>query len=196
VPKTEWGAPIEQSSSEKAASVKERFEKAILSDEKYCLGSYVFLWGQKQERTPTWYGLFTENGEEMSAIDVMHYFWNDNTYPDNRAPEISEVSLNQKMATENIKVMPGAELSLTYKVKDPDGDQLSIRFEVMREATILGDGGDFEPRPEAFNNLLVSSKDGSLSFRAPEEKGHYRAFLYVLDGHNHAATVNIPFMVN
>lgn len=196
VPKTSWGAPIEQTSSEKAASIKERYEQVILADEKYCLGSYIFLWGQKQERTPTWYGLFTENGEEMQSIDVMHYFWNDRTHPDNRAPEITDVKINQLAAIENIKVEPGEELTLTYEVYDPDGDELNIRFEVIKEATVLGDGGDHEPRPEAFNNLLIAAKDGVVSFRAPGQTGPYRAFLYVLDGNNHAATVNIPFFVN
>ena len=28
----------------------------------------------------------TEDGEETGAIDIMHYFWNDNRHPDNRAP--------------------------------------------------------------------------------------------------------------
>jgi len=39
-------------------------------DNKLCLGSYVFFWGQKQERTPTWYGMFLKSGEETAAIDT------------------------------------------------------------------------------------------------------------------------------
>ena len=195
VPKTEWEAPIEQTSSERAVGVKERYEKAILADQENCLGSYVFLWAQKQERTPTWYGLFTENGEEMNTVDVMHYFWNDNNYPDNRVPEIGDVRLEGKQATESVKVAPGKNLEMTYVATDPDGDTLNIRFEVLREATVLGDGGDKEPRPESFNDLMLKAEDGLVVFKAPEESGPYRAFLYVLDGNNHAATVNIPFFV-
>lgn len=195
VPSTEWGAAIEQSSTEKAENIKERYEKAILSDDQYCLGSYVFLWGQKQERTPTWYGLFTEAGEETEAIDVMHRFWNNGKEPKNRCPQMSNVRLNGLQAVDNIYVKPSSTLHLTYQTSDADNDSLFIRFEVLHESTDLKDGGDKESRPEAVDGLLVASEPGSLMFKAPENEGAYRVFLYVLDSHNHAATVNVPFVV-
>ena len=193
---TEWGAPIEQTSTQKAASVKERFEVAILSDSARCIGSFVFLWGQKQERTPTWYGLFTENDRQTEPIDVMHYFWNDNQWPSNRAPQIRDIALNGQQASDNVRANTGQNLSFTYDAMDPDGDQLTWRFEVLREATDLGDGGDYESRPQAIPDLVVSEELGELVFTAPSDTGAYRAFMYVMDGNNHAATANIPFYVD
>ncbi|MCB9350763.1 MAG: hypothetical protein H6573_25130 [Lewinellaceae bacterium] len=76
MPKTEWEAPIEINSSVKANAYLERYQKAIEPYKDQCMGSYVFLWGQKQERTPTWYGIFLESGEETESVDVMHYIWN------------------------------------------------------------------------------------------------------------------------
>ena len=57
VQKTSWGASIEETSTQKADTYKKSMD-AILSDAKYCLGSYVFLWGNKQEHTATWFNLF------------------------------------------------------------------------------------------------------------------------------------------
>lgn len=193
---TEWGAPIEQTSSEKARGIMDRYEKAIAVDSTRCIGSYVFLWGQKQERTPTWFGLFTDNQEETEAIDVMHYYWNENKWPSNGAPRIKQFSLNGKKPTDNIKVKTGGELVLSYQTEDPEKDNLSWRFAVMPEATDLKEGGDAENKPEELDGLLLTEALGKVTFRAPEKKGAYRAFIYVLDGNQHAGTVNIPFFVN
>ncbi|MFT6205267.1 MAG: hypothetical protein ACI9V1_002918 [Spirosomataceae bacterium] len=193
---TEWNAPIEQFSTEKAAGIKERYEKAIAIDTTRCIGSFVFLWGQKQERTPTWYGLFTENNEQTEPIDVMHYFWNDKQWPANRAPQIADVLLEGKRAAQNIHVNADKELTISYKSTDADGDPLNIRFEVMKEATDLKDGGDKEDRPTPIDGLFVSEVSGKVVFKSPTESGAYRAFVYVLDGNNHAATANIPFYVD
>mgnify|MGYP006280765845 CR=1 FL=1 len=146
VPTTPWGAPIEQTSSEKAEALKRRYEKAILADSSKCMGSYVFLWGQKQERTPTWYGLFTEKGRETEAIDVMHYFWKDR-WPENRAPQIIKARLNGMDRYADQIIKPGSENSASVEFSDPDGDTLEIRCEIMKEATELSEGGDFEARP-------------------------------------------------
>jgi hypothetical protein len=68
VARTEWDVAIEQTSKEKAEAFIERYRIAIKSDPVNCLGSYVFLWAQKQERTPTWYGMFLENGNVTETV--------------------------------------------------------------------------------------------------------------------------------
>lgn len=106
VEQTKWGAPIENNSKVKANFYLERYQTAIESQVEQCLGSYVFLWGQKQERTPTWYGLFMEDGNETESIDVMHYIWN-KEWPENRSPFLLDFQLDGKTSHDNIHLNAG-----------------------------------------------------------------------------------------
>jgi len=192
VASTQWKAPIEETSSQKAKMFAERYEKAIAADPLRCLGSYVFLWGQKQERTPTWYGMFTEKGEEMETVDVMHRIWTGN-YPPNRSPHVESISLNGLGANQNIRVKAGERLSGVVAASDPDGDKLGYTFEIMPESTDLKTGGDFETTPPVVAS--VRSDKGSIELPAPAKEGAYRLFFYVRDGKGHCGTGNIPFFV-
>lgn len=194
VPKTSWGAPIEENSTVKAANYLKRFQVAIEADSLKCVGSYVFLWGQKQERTPTWYGTFLENGNETESVDVMHYLWS-GKWPENRAPQIESYTLNGKTAYESVVLKPNQEVTALFKVKDLENDTINFIWEILPESTDLQDGGDFEKRPEAIEIKIITSNNGELKFKAPEVKGAYRLFGYAEDGHSHAATANIPFLV-
>jgi hypothetical protein len=194
VARTDWDVAIEQTSSEKARSIMERWQNAIAADTVQCLGSYVFLWGQKQERTPTWYGLFLETGEQTEAIDVMHKIWT-GAWPDNRAPQIDSVLLDGKTRYENVRLQSKKEYNLSYKIFDPDNDALDVGIEILHESTDLGEGGDPESRPESVSDLLSETTQNFVRFKAPEQSGAYRIFIYIRDGHNHAATANVPFYV-
>ncbi|MGS0526388.1 hypothetical protein ACU8V7_15645 [Zobellia nedashkovskayae] len=101
VPTTDWGAPIEENSSLKANNYLKRYQGGIAADSLQCIGSYVFLWGNKQERTPTWYGIFLENGKETESVDVMHYLWN-RKWPENRTPSIEKFVIEGKTAYDNV----------------------------------------------------------------------------------------------
>lgn len=192
-PQTPWKASVEETSSEKAAVYKSRYEASIKVD-KNCLGSYVFLWGQKQERTPTWYGLFAENGESSEVVDVMQYLWT-GSYPANRAPHLDSLLLNNKHVLDFIYLQPGKTYEAKAFVKDPDNDKLITRWEVLPESTDLKTGGDHESRPEPMAGLVLSNSHEKATITAPDKEGAYRLFLYVMDGHNHVATANIPFYV-
>jgi hypothetical protein len=73
VEQTEWGAPIEVTSSQKADIFRRAYTGILQPLEGQLLGSYAFYWGQKQERTPTWFGLLTERDERTESIDVLQY---------------------------------------------------------------------------------------------------------------------------
>ncbi|MHA4896324.1 glycoside hydrolase family 2 TIM barrel-domain containing protein [Pedobacter sp. PWIIR3] len=193
-PKTSWGAPIEETSTEKAMVYKSRYEASILKD-KNCLGCYVFLWGQKQERTPTWYGLFTEKGETSAVVDVMHYEWS-GKWPENRAPNITSLTIDGKKAKNSIYLNPEEKYLVAIAVSDPDNDKLTVRWELLPEATDLGQGGDRESRPAEIPNMVNATSLTNALLNVPTKLGPYRLFVYVSDGNNHVATANIPFMVH
>ena len=193
VPTTTWKAPIEENSTLKAANYLKRYKGGIEADSLQCIGSYVFLWGNKQERTPTWYGVYLEDGKETESVDVMHFVWN-NKWPDNRTPQIVSYTINGKTAYENVMMEAGKPYTASLKISDFENDAIKYSWEILPESVDLGDGGDLEVRPKSVAFDTVNQKDGELTFKAPTA-GMYRLFVYADDGNGHAATANIPFMV-
>lgn len=195
VNETEWGAPLENNSSVKADLYLSRYEKSIASQSQQVMGSFVFLWGQKQERTPTWFGMFMPDGSETESVDAMHYAWN-GKWPENRSPRLNDLTLEGQRATDNIRLKAGNKYWAQAEVTDPDDDDLNYRWEIMRESSSNATGGDREEVPEVIDGLFEVSTDGFVSFTAPNESGAYRLFIYVKDGNNHTAHANIPFWVD
>ncbi len=194
VGKTPWGAPLENDSTTKADFYLSRYRKSIESQRKQVIGSYAFLWGQKQERTPTWFGMFTAEGRETEAIDAMHRIWT-GEWPSNRSPRVKDLRLNKKKARAGVKLRVGKKYKAHFDVDDSDGDQLTYRWVVMRESTSKATGGDPEPIPEVIDGLIVSQSRGRITLRAPKEKGAYRLFAYCDDTEGHTAHANVPFLV-
>ncbi len=195
MPATEWGSPIEQTSTEKAEAIKERYQKAILADEANCMGSYVFLWGQKQERTPSWYGLFTENGEKTEAINVLEYLWT-KKQPKHTAPRILDIQiLGKGDRFDNVYLEKDQLYTTILSIEHPHINTLKVRAEIMPEPSELSEGGDYEPRPASINGLILSTGIPEITFKAPNKTGAYRILVYVVDDHNYAATANISFFV-
>lgn len=199
MPKTEWGAPIEQTSEEKRIVYEDRYNDNIRANDR-CLGSFVFLWGQKEERTPTWFSMFVENGvdglplnsEKTPMVEAMQRVWT-NAALTQTAPVIESFTINGKQAGENVYVKPGATFNAEVKVTDKEGDTLSYVWELLKEATVVGSGGSYEPRPDRVGE--VSTTSVPLLASAIKEPGAYRLYVYVLDNTGFVSTVNVPFMV-
>jgi Glycosyl hydrolases family 2, TIM barrel domain len=200
VKQTSWGSPIEPTSAEKAELFRRRYVQDILANQDRCLGSYVFLWGQKEERTPTWYSMFIEEIPGVTLqkascpqVDVMGYNWT-GRWPANRAPEVTAMTINGRAANGGITLAPGEQLVAAVAAHDPDADHLNFVWELLQKPSGLSTGGGYEPRPERIGQVAQGSRP-LLSLAAPETPGVYRLFVYVLDENGHVGTANIPFQV-
>ncbi len=193
ISKTAWDIPIENTSSMKADFYLQRYKAAIEPYKNQCVGSYVFLWGQKQERTPTWYGVFLESGEETEAVDVMHYIWN-GKWPENRTPRLDSLLLNGKTAYDDVVLKMGERYPVQVIVNDPENDEVTYKWDVKPESDQLGEGGDYEPVPPSLSGL-IQGEGAHVELTAPDKPGAYRLFVYVLDGNDKAAHANVPFLI-
>ena len=185
-PKTPWGAGFEQTSTEKAGFVRSAYEKSIAPGGA-CLGSYVFVWGQKQEASATWFGLHTLAGESTALLDVMQEMWTGKA-PANQAPAITALTSTQAGQV----LAPGASVMASIVATDPEGDALFYRWQIANDVTQRNAVG--QELPCAILPLSIPSK-AEVKFSAPAQPGNYRVMAYVLDGKGHAATANFPVQV-
>ena len=188
---TSWDAPVEPDPSTKAAESYTTYTMDRDDNVGRSLGSYVFFWGNKQEATATWYGMFLETGEKLPRVDAMAYAWT-GEWPDNRAPKLE--SLETPVAFE--KVAPGSSSYAEADIVDREGDELSYVWDVRAESTDRRVGGDAEAAPPSFADVIENGQGTSrITFKAPDRPGGYRVFVTPYDGHGGAVVHNVPFYV-
>ena len=185
-PKTEWGAPLEAASTEKAKLYLSNYEKVIAGQPGWCLGSYAFLWGDKQETTPTWFSMFLPTGEATNMVDAMTRAWT-GKWPENRAPSVAKISFRPARK----RVKGGVLVEASARASDPDENTLTYKWEIRREIDESNAMGEGESRPD----VVWTGSGLPVSVPLPLASGAYRLYLYVFDGKGKATTANEPFFI-
>jgi hypothetical protein len=186
--KNAWGAVPELNSGEKAVTYRRTYEGAI-SKQPLCIGSYAFTWGNKQEATATWYGMFLPDGSKLAAVDTMTELWSGKP-PKDRCPEIEALKLDGPD-----QVAPGAQIRAVLTARDPEGQPLKVEWILQKDPMKDSLGGDKQDVPPTYPEAVVSGSEKGAQIRLPETPGAYRLFAYVRDGNKGAAVGNIPLFV-
>ena len=197
--RTEWGAPIEQTSEEKRTVYEDRYAKGIKAGPR-CLGSYCFLWGQKEERTPTWFCMFVEHdveglpldAEKTPMVEGMQRVWTGEE-PQQTAPVVAGMTINGLAARQSPVVSAGKAFKAAVDAADKEETRLKYVWENLAEATITAQGGAWEPRPDRIGDVVTTDAP-ELELKV-KEPGNYRLYCYILDGTGFCATINVPYQV-
>ncbi|GAB4069321.1 glycoside hydrolase family 2 TIM barrel-domain containing protein [Ancylobacter sonchi] len=184
-----WGAPFELTSTQKAIELR----RYIAALEKQEVGIILFLWGWKQEVTPSWHSLRLPSGEWTEAAESMAEAWSGRTTDGNHAPRIAALRLVANPSQPYASVAASEAWEVELAASDPDGDPLDIRWIVREESRIRTVAGDFEPDAEMVAGAAVATRDGARVRALPI--GKYRLFVEIRDGRGAAATANLPFEV-
>ncbi|MDQ4138936.1 MAG: hypothetical protein M3142_00280, partial [Bacteroidota bacterium] len=206
---TEWYAKVEPTSYTKSQTIRRQYQEMFQNNRK-CLGSYVFLWGQKQEYTATWFGLFTQTGQPTEMVDVLHYNWM-NEWPANRAPSIESVFINRRKDSKNIYLEKNQKFNVSLNAQNTENENLQLTWEIQKDnveiyfdptlaqskpETIAKGKLDFKKLPEQKVNASSDFwKNFQLELISPSYEGPYRLFIYLTDEQKKVATGNAAFYV-
>ena len=192
--KTSWKAKVEPPNGLKAEQRLRRYQELIEKDKELCLGSYCFLWGQKQESTATWHGMFLSNGNPTEAVDVMQYCWT-GEWPQSRAPSIKNISLENIGWRKDHTLAPSTQATLKIEYLKYNNEEIIVEYVLFPEAFSEKIGGDIQKSPDPINLEIVDQSDNELIFKSPEKKGAYRIFAFIKNKKNQSSVANIPFLV-
>ena len=195
VDKTPWGLPIENTSTEKSLFYYKSY-KAGIANKPNCLGSYVFLWGNKQEKTHTWFCLFLPDGTPTETIDAMSRAWT-GKWPANRAPKIGagKIAVTTPVIADHIYRV-GEKITCAVDTSDPESDEITVRWDLRDDVSDnTSTGGDWEPLTKPIEGAVVSARGKTAQIQLPGSGGNYRVFVYVSDPSGKTATANLPIRV-
>ncbi|WP_158267620.1 glycoside hydrolase family 2 TIM barrel-domain containing protein [Adhaeribacter arboris] len=207
---TDWYAKVELTSYAKSQIIRKQYQE-LFANKSECLGSYAFLWSQKQEYTTTWFSLFTQTGQPTEMIDALQYNWM-NEWPVNRAPSIASLIINRQKNSKNTYLQGTLKkFKAIITAKDFENDKLQLNWEVQKDnVEIYFDPTLAQNKPEIIvkgrlnyktlqeNRLKTSSttwQNYQLEVPSPSHEGPYRLFIYLTDEHNKVATGNAAFYV-
>lgn len=193
VGKTPWGAPLEPTSTEKARQYAANYAASIAGQPGWCLGAYVFLWGEKVEATPTWFGMFLHGGNErLGTVDAMQLAWSGRS-PAHPVPTLTRVE--SAAAGKEIAARSAQSILLEATGDGP----LTASYEIRPEQNAPDNHEPGQKATPAVAGVTPSAGvyQGAApqSFTAPERPGAYRLFITLRDRHGGAATANVPFYV-
>ena len=193
---TEWGAPIEQTSTKKAEQYLERYHILHEHNDGRLLGDFVFYWGQKEESTPTWYSIVLPNQDATQiAVDISRA-WSEKPIP-YTGPRIEYLLLEGKGGPSSIVLEPGKKVQASLFITPPIGKNLTCSWEIRPEHWYRA--GSHDPASKRVMPVLPVIFEeaglGEVSFKTPMESGPYRLYVYLSDPRGFAATTNIPFFI-
>ena len=197
-PQTEWYHHTEPTSLEKERFIERQY-RAFQADTAWCLGSYAFLWGQKQEYTSTWFSLYTEQGEPTALTGALQALWTGTAV--HKIPAIAAMHLNHQPDSVNIYLQAGKQYTADAILAEPLQKQALLRWEIQADHP---DGADTTYQSRAQRVVMTDSMalpanrpSGKYAFRftAPAVKGPFRLFLYLKEGPGRVATANACFYV-
>ena len=191
---TSWKAKVEPPNGFKADQRLRRYQELIVEDKERCLGSYCFLWGQKQESTATWHGMFLKNGNPTEAVDVMHYCWK-GEWPNSRAPSIRDISLENIGWRKDHIIEPSRQATVKIEYSKYNNKKVNIEYVLYPEAFSNKIGGDIQKSPDPIPFEIVRQTENELIFISPKKKGAYRLFAFVKNDKGQSSVANIPFLI-
>ncbi|ATE62584.1 hypothetical protein CCZ27_10135 [Thauera sinica] len=180
-----WGAPVEPTSSEKAAYFRDAL--AFLARQPDVAGAFPFLWGAKLEQTETWHGLLLPDGSLTAMTDALSAAWGRPVAMP--APAIRGIGIAADEFT------PGQEMSAGVDAVSFDGSPLQTEWKVLTESVGRRPDSDYEPPPDFVPVRILHADAATVRFVAPQRPGAYRLYMTLRDRNGKAATANLPFLV-
>ncbi|HCE46209.1 MAG TPA: hypothetical protein DET40_21905 [Lentisphaeria bacterium] len=189
VGKNKFGAADEWTSTFKGDWYAKAYE-ALAKDDKLCLGSVAFTWGNKMEATMTWFGMLLPDNSRLESVDRLAALWGKPV--SNRCPQIEKIAVD---GVDTVK--PEGAIKASVKATDPENDPISYEWMLADETMNFAEGGDFQEAPPTYEGAIVNSgKDGKVEVKMPAGGGLYRLYVIARDGKGGAATANTVLKVD
>lgn len=115
-------------------------------------------------------------------VDLMQHKWT-GKWPENRAPLLDSLAINGDLGEKNDSYLhQGESYKASIAAFDLEGDSLKFVWEILPEGDYrFSTGGDKEYKPEPLEGVISVDRGKEIEFKAPDNPGAYRLFVYAYD---------------